>query len=121
MNGHFPIGAFLKNRMTLAVGLAALLLTASLIVALKRSQQSVQAAADARTNHDLGLIAGPGRIEPYSEDIKIGSELSGRLKSVKVEEGDTIRRGQVVTELENADYRAQLESSRVNVLLSKQL
>jgi ABC exporter DevB family membrane fusion protein len=62
------------------------------------------------------LIAGPGRVEPSSEDIKIGSELSGRLKIVNVEEGDAIHRGQVLAELENADYRAQVESSRANVV-----
>ena len=61
------------------------------------------------------LIAGPGRVEPYSEDIKIGSELSGRLKKVVVEEGDEIHRGQVLAELENADYLAQVESARASV------
>jgi HlyD family secretion protein len=55
-------------------------------------------------------------VEPYSEDIKIGSELSGRLKSVNVEEGDAIHRGEVLAELENADYRAEVESSRANVV-----
>jgi ABC exporter DevB family membrane fusion protein len=62
------------------------------------------------------MVAGPGRVEPSSEDIKIGSELSGRLKVVNVEEGDAIQRGQVLAELENADYRAQVESARANVI-----
>jgi HlyD family secretion protein len=62
------------------------------------------------------LVAGPGRVEPHSEDIKIGSELSGRLKGVNVEEGDAVRRGQVLAELENDDYRAQVESARANVV-----
>jgi len=62
------------------------------------------------------LIAAPGRVEPASEDIKIGSELSGRLKTVYVEEGDIIQRGRVLAELENADYRAQVESARANVV-----
>ena len=31
-------------------------------------------------------IAGPGLVEPLSEDIKLGSELSGKLKAVYVEE-----------------------------------
>jgi ABC exporter DevB family membrane fusion protein len=35
---------------------------------------------------------------------------------VNVEEGDAIRRGQVLAELESADYRAQVESSRANVV-----
>jgi HlyD family secretion protein len=60
-------------------------------------------------------IAGPGRVEPSSEDIKLGSELSGKLKSVNVEEGDVIHRGQVLAVLENDDYRAQVASAEAEV------
>src|SRR5215813_14914478 len=104
-----------KRTSALAIGSGALLLTGSLIFASQRSHR-VAAATTAQASQGPLLIAGPGRVEPYSEDIKIGSELSGRLKKVKVEEGDTVRRGQVLAELENADYRAQVESARANVL-----
>ena len=50
-----------------------------------------------------------------SEDIKVGSELSGKLKSVNVEEGDSIRIGQVLSVLENDDYRAELASCAAEV------
>jgi HlyD family secretion protein len=117
MSKTFSIRTLLLNRTSLVVGLGAFLLTTSLVVASKRSHESALAANQAASaNQAPLLIAGPGRIEPYSEDIKIGSELSGRLKSVNVEEGDAIRRGQVLAELENADYRAQVESSRANVV-----
>ena len=116
MSKTFSIGALLKGRRTtLAIGLGVLLLTGSLIFASQRSHLAAATATPQASQSPL-LIAGPGRVEPYSEDIKIGSELSGRLKAVKVEEGDTIRRGQVLAELENADYRAQVESARANVL-----
>jgi len=116
MSENFSIGTLLKNRTALAVGLGAFLLTASLLVASRRSHESAAATRAASASQGPLLIAGPGRVEPYSEDIKIGSELSGRLKSVNVEEGDAIHRGQVLAELENADYRAQVESSRANVV-----
>src|SRR5512147_588486 len=61
------------------------------------------------------LVAGPGRVEPASEEIKLGSELSGKLKSVNVEEGAAIRRGQVLAVLENADYRAQVIAAEADV------
>ena len=61
------------------------------------------------------VVAGPGRIEPVSEDIKVGSELSGKLKSVNVEEGDSIRIGQVLSVMENDDYRAELASCAAEV------
>jgi HlyD family secretion protein len=106
----------LKNRTTLIVGVGVFLLTTTLVVASRRSTVSSAAAQAAEAARRPLPIAGPGRIEPASEDIKIGSELSGRLNSVYVEEGDTIRRRQVLAELENADYRAQVESARANVI-----
>lgn len=105
-----------NKRTILGIGLAAFLLTASLMVASRRAHESAASAkAAAATNTPL-LIAGPGRVEPASEDIKIGSELSGRLKSVNVEEGDAIHRGETLAELENADYRAAVESARANLI-----
>lgn len=105
----------LKGRTSLIVGLGIFLLTASLVVASRRTHETTVANSAAAHNTPL-MIAGPGRVEPSSEDIKIGSELSGRLKVVNVEEGDAIHRGQVLAELENADYRAQVESARANVV-----
>jgi HlyD family secretion protein len=105
----------LKGRVSLIVGLGIFLMTASLVVGSRRAHEST--AASAPSSHSSPrMIAGPGRVEPSSEDIKIGSEWSGRLKVVNVEEGDAIRRGQVLAELENADYRAQVESARANVI-----
>jgi ABC exporter DevB family membrane fusion protein len=116
MSETFSIETLLKGRRTtLAIVVGIFLLTGSLIFASQHSHQ-VATTATAQASESPLLLAGPGRVEPYSEDIKIGSELSGRLKAVKVEEGDTIRRGQVLAELENADYRAQVESARANVL-----
>jgi HlyD family secretion protein len=115
MTGDFTIRTLLKSRIALVVGLGVFLLAASLVAASRRAHESTAAATASASQGPL-LIAGPGRVEPYSEDIKIGSELSGRLKAVNVEEGDAIRRGQVLAELENADYRAQVESARANVV-----
>jgi len=116
MTRDYSIRTMLKSRTAVAVGLGVFLLTASLMVASRRAHETAVAAATASASREQELIAGPGRVEPYSEDIKIGSELSGRLKVVNVEEGDAIHHGQVLAELENADYRAQVESARANVM-----
>jgi HlyD family secretion protein len=57
------------------------------------------------------LVAGSGSVEPVSEDIKLASELGGKLKSVDVQEGDLIHKGQVLAMLENDDYAAELDSA----------
>ena len=61
------------------------------------------------------VVAGAGRVEPESEDIKLGAELSGKLKAVYVEEGDRVHEGQLLAELENADYRAQVSSAEAEL------
>jgi HlyD family secretion protein len=117
MSINLSIQRLAKNRIALSVGLAAFLLTTSLAISFRRAHEDRAAAASVSTAaQGPALIAGPGRVEPYSEDIKIGSELSGRLKSVFVEEGDAIHRGQVLAELENADYLAQVESAKASVV-----
>src|SRR5580704_4474994 len=114
MSTNFSLRNSLKNRTIVLIGLAAFLLTASLVVASRRTHEASVATAPA--NHGPELIAGPGNVEPWSEDIKIGSELSGKLKSVNVEEGDSIRRGQVLAVLENDDYLAQVRSAEAQAL-----
>jgi HlyD family secretion protein len=108
-------GSFVNSRIAVPIGAAAFLLAVSLVFASRRAHEGAVAVLAAPSMNRPTLIAGPGRVEPYSEDIKIGSELSGRLKSVLVEEGDTIRRGQILAELDNADYRAQVDSARASV------
>src|SRR6266498_4678453 len=106
----------LKNRMVLIIGAGVFLLTASLTVASRRASEARAAATGDRVGQHPSLIAGPGRVEPISEDIKIGSELSGKLKAVYVEEGDHIVRGQLLAELQNDDYRAQIASAEAQVV-----
>lgn len=116
MSKNLSMPSFMKNRVALLIGLAAFLVTGSVAISFRHTHDNSvatnKAAAAARGPE---LIAGPGHVEPYSEDIKIGSELSGRLKAVFVEEGDVIHRSQVLAELENGDYRAQVESAKANV------
>ncbi|MGB9407976.1 MAG: efflux RND transporter periplasmic adaptor subunit [Terracidiphilus sp.] len=61
------------------------------------------------------MIAGPGLIEPDSEDVKVGSELAGKLQDVLVEEGARVKKGQVLAILVNDDYLAAVEASKAQV------
>jgi len=105
---------FLKRKTVIFVGAAVLICTVSASVIFAHSRTAATPATP-QTSRSESLVAGPGRVEPTSEDIKLGSELSGKLKAVYVEEGDTIHRGQVLAELENDDYRAQVASAEADV------
>jgi HlyD family secretion protein len=112
----------MKNKiLTATASLILAGLTASLIWGHTASANS-KADASNRSKSQLApaqtkdwLVSGPGRVEPYSEDIKLGTELSGRLKRVFVEEGDTVHTDQILAELVNEDYRAQVASAEAEV------
>lgn len=99
----------------LAIAVSAAGLT---VAALKPHQHA--AATTARSVLAQGqYVAGPGLVEPVSEDIKVGSELSGKLHEVLVEEGDHVRPGEVVAVLENADMKAQILTAAAQVKQSE--
>ena len=94
---------------------AAALIAMSLTMVATHARHAAAAAASSPVPSQERYVAGPGAVEPVSEDIKVGSELSGKLRSVLVEEGDRVSAGQVVAVLENADLEAQIHTSAAQV------
>ena len=94
-----------------------LIVSAAAALAHYASHQKKTPAAPASTETSLtrNQVAGPGLVEPESEDVAVGSELAGKLHQVLAEEGDHVRKGQVLAILVNDDYRAQVDASRADV------
>ena len=61
------------------------------------------------------LIAAPGYVEAVSEEIEVGAEIGGKLRSVAVEEGDAVVKGQILAVLENGDFEAAIETARAEI------
>jgi ABC exporter DevB family membrane fusion protein len=82
---------------------------------LRSRGQEVSASGPNASPVSATLVAAPGRVEAVSEEIRISSELSGRLETVRVEEGDRVQRGQVLAEIENDDYRARVAGAEAEL------
>ena len=94
-----------SNYVLLAAGALFALSTANLL----RSRGRAVAASEPKVRSMSSTrIVAAGRVEAVSEEIRVSSEISGRLKSVRVEEGDRVQGGQVLAEIENDDYRARV-------------
>jgi len=61
------------------------------------------------------MVVAPGRVEPVSEEVGIGTEVDGKLAAVRVEEGQAVRRGQVLATLVNGDYAARVRLAEAAV------
>ena len=83
----------------------------ALVVRGRASQPNLEKTAPAREV----WVAGPGRVEPISEEIKVGAEVRGKIKAVRVEEGDRVRQGQIIAILENDDVLAECASAEAQL------
>jgi HlyD family secretion protein len=87
----------------------------STLLFLRSREHPVNAAPVASATARDGLVSAPGRVEAVSEEIRVSSELSGRLHSVPVEEGDRVLKGQVLAQIENADYIARVSAAEATL------
>lgn len=104
----------MKRTMKILAGVAALILTGATGFALRGRGEGVSPVAAKKVAYE-GLIAAPGRVEASSEEVRVSSELGGRLKRVNVEEGDRVKRGDTLAELENSDYRARVRNAEATL------
>lgn len=63
-----------------------------------------------RTIFPEGLIQANGRIE--GDLISVSTKFMGRVQTLLVREGDTVKRGQVMVQLDDIQIHAQVEQSR---------
>lgn len=55
----------------------------------------------------------------FREQVRLSSELSGKVLSVDVREGDTVRKGQLLIALEAEQYQAMLEQQQADARLQQ--
>jgi RND family efflux transporter MFP subunit len=62
-------------------------------------------------------VAAEGRVVAYpGYEVRVGAERAGRLVRVLVEEGDVVRKGQLLAEIDSDELRAALAEARARVV-----
>jgi len=62
----------------------------------------------------IRLVQAPGDVEAVLE-VEISSEVVGKILEMPVEEGDPVKKGDLLCRLDDADYRARVTSAEANV------
>jgi len=66
-----------------------------------------------------GIVSGNGRIE--ADDIDITPKYAGRVQTLLVDEGDLVKSGQVVAQMDTRDTEATLQKSEAQMKLAEQV
>ena len=103
------------KRSSLFVLVGLLAITAVNVVVLR--QRNVAPTALAAEPVVPAPAAGPGLVEPVSEEVRVSAQVGGRLEQVLVDEGQRVTAGQVLAIIDNRDYRARVASARADLAL----
>jgi len=99
----------------------AILVAAGLVTFMVVKQQSgyTKVMAAKLTKHDLStIVSGTGQIKPKTYAV-LGATAMGRVTHLYVKEGDHVKKGQVVAEVENVAQEAQVAGQRAAIAAAK--
>ena len=63
-------------------------------------------------------VSGSGQIRPEVQ-VKVSANVAGKIISLHAEEGDTVRKGQLLVELDQEQYKASLARAESNLLSAR--
>lgn len=113
----------MKKKKKIAIVVLILIVIGIIIVAnlKKNSHKTVSVQVErVRKGKIVQKVNASGYLVPITE-VKISANVSARIMNITVEEGDTVKKGQLLVELDSTQYKAayeralsSLESSRAN-------
>jgi HlyD family secretion protein len=77
--------------------------------------EAVPDVGPAKAGAERAQVAAQGRVEPVSEKFELAIGLVGTLKAVYVDEGDTVKKDQLLAELVNDDQKARVAETAAQV------
>ena len=118
----YTFAAFLKyvypNRMTMKIVNRAFILSAAAALLCSCGNKSVKTedikcvnVAVARDANELPPLSYTGRTKA-AEEVNVAFRVSGPIQRVLVNEGDFVRQGQVLAEMDSRDYQVQLTATQ---------
>lgn len=101
----------MKKKIIIGVGLFIVLLII-VVMNLKFKGKSVEVkTVRVKEGEIKSTVSAPGRVSPKNE-VNISSDIMGKLVKLNVREGDKVKRGKVIAELEKTREEAAVEVAR---------
>jgi HlyD family secretion protein len=96
-----------KRIIWIVVG--AILLLVIVVANLKRSAGGTLGvqSGDVRRGTVTATVRAPGRVQPETQ-VKLSANVPGEVRQLPIHEGDTVRKGQFLLQIDDAQYRAQV-------------
>jgi HlyD family secretion protein len=102
------------------IGAGGLLVALSVVGMLQSKKGKTQQVtlATSRVKDIIQKVKSPGTIEPRTI-VKISADIPGRVVHLAVREGDVVKRGQLLLELDNTQYAANVSQNQASLTGSR--
>lgn len=103
----------MNRKKWIFIGLGVVLVAIFAMAALKQQQGKVTSVELAKATREdvVSHVKAPGKIEPFTL-VKMSATLPGRVTELNVKEGQRVRRGQLLLQLDPTQYQADLQRAR---------
>ncbi|HEY2807031.1 MAG TPA: efflux RND transporter periplasmic adaptor subunit [Gemmatimonadales bacterium] len=105
-----------KSGKIVLIGAGVLLVVGvAVLSAAKRRQPSTEVRLEKVGKRDLtSVVTASGKIEPKKK-VDVSSDITGRIVSLPVKEGDMVTRGEVVVHIDPAQYEAAVQLQQASL------
>jgi HlyD family secretion protein len=109
-----------RTRTILLVSAGALLLAVIVIANVMRASggRTAVQAADVKRAPIASTVRAPGRVQPETM-VKMSANVPGEVVRLAVKEGDRVRKGQFLLQLNDTQYRAQVREAKASLAAAR--
>ena len=92
-------------------GIILVLVAVGALTAMKRRDKAVDVRMEQVQARDLvASVTASGQVRPHTK-VDVASDISGRIVRLGVKEGETVKKGQFLLEIDPAQYQAEVQRS----------
>jgi HlyD family secretion protein len=104
-----------RRNLLILAGLAAIIIvTLVMNLGVERKDRTDVTVDEVERGTLVAKVSGPGRVRAETT-VQISSSVMGRIVELAVEEGDEVKKGQLLLTLDDVYYRSQVEQARARV------
>ena len=101
--------------ITAAVLLVAILVVSNIVKGTKK--QAIQ-SAKVKKGEIVSIVSAPGNVKAETE-VQISAYVMGKVSRLPVKEGDLVKKGQILVQIDPTNYAAQVKQARASLELAK--
>lgn len=103
----------MKKKAFIIIGIIVVLLV--IILNVKKSDEGIEVRTQVVKKKELvAKVEGTGEIKPR-KNVEISADISGKIVKIAIKEGDRVKKGQFLLQIDPEGYKADLESARASL------